>query len=473
MSLTIEFLGAFDSVTGSRTLVTYRHQSWLIDCGQFQGNQAMRQRNREPFEPSPASLTGVILTHAHVDHTGYLGCLCKQGFNGKIHATEGTVDLTRILLLDAAHLEEDFAARSNDSGKSSHKPATPLFTTEDAEFALRKLSPASRNTWIPLANGLSLRFTRSGHIIGSSFVELACETDDGPFTVVFSGDLGNGRSHLLRGPDVIHGADLLVMESTYGDRLQPRTDSLKHLAEVVNRTYARGGVLVIPAFAVGRAQELTYMLRLLEDAKAIPIAPVILDSPMAASAMGICLRHAEDHILDPQTDNDGEALKPAQFDVTGSPDESMLACMRDGPMTVISASGMLNGGRILQHLKARLPSPKNTVLFCGYQAAGSKGRYLQENSAPLATLRIYHQEVPIAAEMLTLEALSSHGDYQDIIDWIARMDKAPPDILLNHGEPAVQLDLAKRLRDRFGSRVTPSCERRKYTFADGKRVRSR
>ncbi|MEN9833911.1 MAG: hypothetical protein RL011_104 [Pseudomonadota bacterium] len=455
MSVKIKFLGAADTVTGSCSLIEYRGRRILVDCGLFQGAKPIRERNWSKFQPDPSSIDTVILTHAHLDHCGYLPRLGSQGFKGKVITTPGTRDLSEIILRDAAWLEEESAKYANETGYSNHKPALPLFTVDDAENVLERFVTEPRHQWISLGDGINLRFLRAGHIIGASLVQLAFDLDGQQKTVTFTGDLGNGRSHILRGPDQLNETDILVLESTYGDREQPRTSGLDALAEVVKRTVARDGVLLIPAFAVGRAQEVTYMLRLLEDRGQIPSVPVILDSPMARSAMAICLKHPEDQVLDSAFHGSVEPLLPRQFEALVSADESMLACMRSGPMIVISASGMLSGGRILHHLKARLSSEQNTVLFTGYQAEGSKGRYLQEQAVKEGSVRIHHQEVPVRAEVVTLHHLSSHVDQLDIIAYIERIRRLPKQILINHGVPEAQEALAKLLRRRFAVDARP------------------
>jgi metallo-beta-lactamase family protein len=256
----------------------------------------------------------------------------------------------------------------------------------------------------------------------------------------------------------------LVLESTYGDRLQPRGSSLRALAEVAARTFARGGVLVIPAFAVGRAQELTYMLRLLEDQGTIPAVPVILDSPMSVAATGICLKHPEDQVLGSAFAGPGDPFRPKLFEVAESADQSMLACMRDGPLVVISASGMLNGGRILHHLKARLADPRNTILFTGYQAEGTKGRFLQDNAGSLAALRIHHADVQLAAEVVTLDHLSAHADQADLLAWLAKMERRPKFIVLNHGASSAQSALAAKIRENLGIPVHLASEEHDYAL---------
>ncbi len=445
----LEFLGAKDTVTGSRTLLTYRGKKWLIDCGLFQGDKAKRERNWAPIGPELRGISGVILTHAHLDHCGFLPRLCQAAYSGRIHATTGTVDLAEILLRDAAHLEGEAARYANESGYSNHRPAQPLFTEADAERAIRQLVGHSRDRWIPLEEGLMIRFVRAGHIVGASFVQVSLDTGDGTKVLTFSGDLGNSRSLILRGPEFVHSTDVLVIEGTYGDKLQPRVDALAAFAEIVRRTVNRQGVLVIPAFAVGRAQEITYMIRLLQDHGAIPAVPVILDSPMAASAMRIALNHPEDLVVSSGFSGSAYAFHPRNFEVAQSPDESMLACMRAGPMIVISASGMLNGGRILHHLKARLPDERNTVLFTGHLAEGTKGRFLQDNAGKAETLRIHHQPVPIEAEVVSLDCLSSHADWDDTLNWLQHIAQKPSHLFINHGEPAAQDALAARVLERF------------------------
>lgn len=465
MSLSLSFLGAADTVTGSRTLVSFRGHRWLVDCGLFQGAKPVRDRNWARFAPEPESLDGIILTHAHLDHSGYLPKICREGFKGRILATEGTSALCQILLRDAAWLEEESAKFANETGYSHHKPALPLFTVEDAELALTRFAPQARHQWIDLGEGMSLRYLRAGHIIGASLVQLAFDLGGSHKLVTFTGDLGNGRSYLLRGPDQLGETDILVLESTYGDRLQPRTSPLTALAEVVKRTAARQGVLVIPAFAVGRAQEVTYMLRLLEDRQLIPSIPVILDSPMATSAMEICRRHSEDQVLDSAFHGSSEPFLPRHFEVSATANDSMLSCMRSGPLIVISASGMLSGGRILHHLKRRLPDARNTVLFTGYQAEGSKGRYVQEQAVKAGNVRIHHEEIPVEAEVVTLDHLSSHVDQDDIVAYIERMRKLPKQIFVNHGAPAAQVALANVLRQRFGVSVQCVSEQAKVNLA--------
>ncbi len=429
----INFLGGVDSVTGSKTLVQFHNYKFLVDCGLFQGDKNLRLRNREEFPIPPSEIDAVFLTHAHIDHSGYLPRLIKDGFKGPVYCTPGTLDLCRILLLDTAYLEEETARYANQSGYSNHKPALPLFDISDAEKSLRQLVPLERSQWHPIFKDAHVRFIRSGHIIGSSCVQFSFNVNDHMKIVTFSGDVGHERSFVMKGPESISETDVLVLESTYGHRLHPKIDVLGEFARIANHTFAEDGVLVIPAFAVGRAQEVMYLIRYAEEKKLIPKVPVILDSPMSAEALQIFMKHPDDHILSSKFSDVTGHLRPAKFEISVTSDESMLACMRDGPMVVISASGMLNGGRILHHLKRRLIEKSNTILFSGYQAEGTKGRYLQDHHSTGEMIRIHHREIPIYARVENLDSLSSHGDYQEMIRWIKNFASQPKKIFLNHG----------------------------------------
>jgi metallo-beta-lactamase family protein len=460
MPVSLSFLGAADGVTGSRCLVEFEKYKWLIDCGLFQGPKEVRDRNREPLYPHPEKIDRILLTHAHLDHSGYLPRFFREGYNGEIVCTEGTADLCRILLRDAAYLEEEFARYANETKYSHHNPAIPLFTAEDAEYAIGFLKPHPRDKWFDLAAGVRFRFLRGGHIIGASLVQLEFANEFRTKILTFSGDLGHQRSFILRGPQEDIETDFLVIEGTYGSRQHPKTDVLDEFSEIYRRTMARAGVLVIPAFAVGRAQEVTYMIRLLEDQRRIPVVPVVLDSPMAVSAMEVCLNHHEDRLAGGRHAG-GSEFKPQLFEISASPDQSMLTCMRDGPMVVISASGMLSGGRILHHLKRRLPDERNTILFCGYQAEGTKGRFLQENAGKLEALRIHHSPVTVAAEIATINQLSAHADQSELLDWLGRMRKLPKRVIVNHGTPEAQQALAELIKERFGIDASPANQFRK------------
>lgn len=421
----------------------------------------MRERNRRTFPTDPSTIDGVILTHAHLDHSGFLPRLVKEGFSGPIYCSKGTFDLVSVLLKDAAHLEEEFARYANETGYSSHKPAIPLFTRHDVDQVTPLLHPLDRHHWTNLSDSLSFRLLRAGHIPGASMVEVALAGEK-PRRLVFSGDLGNDRLTTMKEPEPLPDCEVLILESTYGDRLQNRVDPQEELAAVIKDTYKNKGVLVVPAFAVGRSQEMIYLIKLLEDKGMIPSMPVVLDSPMAIEATKTFLAHPEDHSLD-QTSSQ-TPLYPKKFETSITADDSMLHTMGDGPKIVISAAGMLSGGRILHHLKHRLPDETNTVLFTGYQAVGSKGRYLQENASSLGNIRIHGKEVSIEAKIITLDCLSSHQDYQDILEYLGRSAKKPKKIILNHGSEAAQLALAKRIQDAYGIDVSCAINRREYSL---------
>ncbi|MBS1983235.1 MAG: MBL fold metallo-hydrolase [Bdellovibrionales bacterium] len=449
MSIQIEFLGAAGNVTGSRTLIRFEGKRYLVDCGLFQGSKELRARNWEPFVKDAASLEAAILTHAHLDHSGYLPRLKREGFKGKVFATHGTTDLANVLLRDAAKLQEEDAEYANRTGHSRHKPAFPLFTVKDAEAVLAQFAPQLRDEWLRIDRNLGLRFIRAGHIVGASFVQLSFGMGNESRLVTFSGDIGHSRSKVLRGPDDLAETDVLILESTYGNRKHPTDkEASADLADIASRTFARGGVLVIPAFAVGRAQELIYLLRMLEDEGRIPSVPVILDSPMSVTATEIFLRHTEDHIYPAAFDE--RSFYPKQFRATQSQDESFGACMMDGPAVVISASGMLSGGRVLHHLKKRLPDEKNTVLFVGYQAEGSKGRFLLEQGKKVGSIRIHHQEVAVEAEIASIEGLSAHADADEMIAWLSHFKRPPMKVFLNHGVAESAKALEAKIRTHCG-----------------------
>jgi len=450
MSITLDFLGAAGTVTGSKTLLRFNGQNHLVDCGLFQGPRELRNRNWLPFSPPAKTVDSVLLTHAHLDHAGYLPKLAKEGFRGPIHASEGSADLCEILLLDSAHLQEEDAAYANRTKYSNHNPALPLYDTDDAKQALGLLRTHPREQWFQVGKGVQAKFIRSGHIIGSSIVQVSIMVGENPRLVTFSGDLGHARSRTLKGPVDVLETDVLVIESTYGDRAHPRTDPLEALAEIALRTFQRKGVLIIPAFSVGRSQEVLHLFRLLEDAGSIPKVPVILDSPMSNAATRIFLKHPEDSPLASSFIGRGDNFLPRGFEPVVSVDSSMMACMRDGPMVVISAAGMLNGGRILHHLKHRLPDKKNTVLFVGYQAEGTKGRFLQDQGQSMGTMRIHHEEVAVEAEICSIQNLSAHGDAQDLVEWIGRFEKKPSQIFVNHGTGPAAEALATRITQTLG-----------------------
>jgi metallo-beta-lactamase family protein len=446
----IKFLGAAHTVTGSRTVCSHGNYKFMVDCGLFQGPKAIRDRNWNPVLEA-SSIQSIILTHAHIDHSGYIPRLFKDGFKGPVYCTPATRELCKVLLMDAAHLLEEDALFANQSGYSGHQPALPLFTTSDAKRALDRFEPVEREKWTKLNGELSFRFLRSGHILGSSFVQVNCDDNgNGSKSILFSGDLGNGRSLILKPPITGIECDALVLESTYGNRAHTRLTPELALAPIINRIVARKGVLVIPAFSVGRTQEVLFLVRKLEESGAIPKIPVYVDSPMANHATEIFMRFPEDHLPFFQSGHYQSTLCPSSFSAVGTAQESMVLTMKEGPMIVISAAGMLSGGRVMHHLKRRLPDERNAVLFVGYQAEETKGRLLQNG---IRELRIHHQNIPVRAEILTLDGLSAHADSNDLVDWVGGLRKIPSRIFLNHGDNGGPEALAQSLEKRFGVRA--------------------
>jgi metallo-beta-lactamase family protein len=421
----LQFLGATDTVTGSKYLIQHDKSKVLVDCGLFQGYKLLRLRNWAPPPVKPSSIDAVILTHAHIDHSGYLPLLARQGFRGKVFCTPTTYDLCRILLPDSGHLQEEEAEYANRHKLSRHKEALPLYTRDDALQCLKLFHPVPCGTdWQPVP-GLHARMAPSGHMAGSSFVRL----DDGSRSILFSGDIGRPNDLVLKPPVQMDGADYLVVESTYGDRPHKNSDPLLELGKVINRTASRGGVVVIPAFAVGRAQSLLHCIQLLKAQGVIQDIPVYLNSPMAASAMQVYMKHKSELRL---TAAECTALAHAAH-IVQTPEESRLLNARHGPMVIVSASGMATGGRVLHHLKAFAPDKRNTILFAGYQAGGTRGALIA-GGAP--SVRIFGEDVPIRAEVAMLDDLSAHADAAEIVGWLRGFKAPPKQTFITHGEPA-------------------------------------
>ena len=432
--MNLTFLGATGTVTGSKYLLREGGSSILVDCGLFQGYKDLRLRNWAPLPVPPASIDAVILTHAHLDHSGYLPLLARSGFRGKVYCTQGTYDLCKILLPDSGYLLEEEAEFLNRHQLSKHKPALPLYTRDDAVRCLKLFRPVKTgDTWRP-AVGLAASMSRSGHMPGSSFVRI----DNGSRSILFSGDIGRPVDMVLKPPARPDGADYLVVESTYGDRQHGGNDVLAQLADVVNRTAKRGGVVVIPAFAVGRAQTMLHCLRLLKDRGAIGDMPIYLNSPMAAAATQVYYDHLDELRLSRE---DCEAMARAAT-IVETPDESRLLNRRHGPMVIVAASGMVTGGRVVHHIKAFAPDKRNTILFAGFQAGGTRGATIV---AGAPTVRIHGEDVPVRAEVATLDTLSAHADGAEIVEWLRGFKSAPRQTFITHGEPAAADALRQRI----------------------------
>lgn len=434
MTMNLQFLGATGTVTGSKYLLRRGRDSVLVDCGLFQGYKQLRLRNWAPLPVDAASISAVALTHAHIDHSGYLPLLVKQGFKGKVYCTQATLELCAILLPDSGHLQEEEAAYANRHAFSKHKPALPLYTRDDAQRSLKQLEAVEFGHAFEPAPGLRTSLWPAGHMLGSAFVQF----EDGERSILFSGDIGRPDDLLLAAPTPMAGADYLVTESTYGDRLHERSDVLLKLAEVVNRTIARGGAVVIPSFAVGRAQSLLYAVHLLKQRQAIPNLPVYLNSPMAVDATTVYRRHRDEHRLNAA---ECEAMCHAAT-IINTPEESIALNTRQGPMIIIAASGMATGGRVIHHLKSFAPDHRNTILFAGFQAGGTRGAAMLGGAT---TIRIHGEDVPLRAEVAMLDNLSAHADAGEILDWLKRFSKKPLRTFITHGEPAAADALRLRI----------------------------
>lgn len=441
-TMQLQFFGAAETVTGSRTVVDAGGVRALVDCGLFQGWKTLRLRNRAPFPVPPSSIDAVVLTHAHLDHSGYLPALVRDGFAGAIHATSGTAELLGLLLPDSAHLQEEEAEHARRKGYSRHQHPTPLYTTADAELALERVT--THPTGAPFALGtepgvIEAAFHPAGHILGAAQARLR----HGDRTVHFSGDLGRSDDALMLPPRALEPADVVVVESTYGDRAHPHVDPERELAEVLDRVLRRGGVVIVPAFAVGRAQTLLLHLARLKRRGQIPDVPVYLNSPMAVDATAMYRAHRDELRI---PDADYEAMHEVARMVR-TVDDSKLLNLRGGPMIIISASGMVTGGRVLHHLIAYGDDPANAILLTGYQAGGTRGAAL---AAGADHLRIFGRDRPIRAEVVPLSSMSAHADADAIIDWLRPGLGPATRIVLNHGEPEAIDRLRRRIADELG-----------------------
>jgi metallo-beta-lactamase family protein len=442
---TLTFLGATGTVTGSRYLLETDQDKILVDCGLFQGLKKNRLRNWDPFPVPPAEIDRVLLTHAHIDHSGYLPRLCKQGFTGKVHCTHATRDLCEIMLRDSAYLQEEDAFWANKKGFSKHKPALPLYTIEDAEKALSYFDPVYYRQEVVVSEALRVKFRDAGHILGSSFVDAMLTAGDQERKLVFSGDLGRPARPILRDPVQVFEVDYLVLESTYGNRLHENEWPQEKLAQVINESVERGGVLIIPSFAVGRTQELLFTIRELEDKNEIPSLTIYVDSPMAINVTGVFEKHKADFDLQARKlEMTGtHILQPKELKFTKSAEESKRINEKTRGAIIISASGMVSGGRILHHLKYRLPDPKNTVLFIGYQGEGTRGRTLVEGNP---TVKIHGEKVPVKAKIESISGFSAHADYSEILAWLTGFNRPPLKTFIVHGEPEASKALADRIK---------------------------
>lgn len=446
----LTFLGAAGTVTGSKYLVDVDSSRFFVDFGQFQGLKSLRLRNWDTLPVPPGSIDSVVLTHAHIDHSGMLPRLVSNGFGGRIFCTAGTSDLCKLVLPDSGHLNEEDARRANAGRYSKHSPALPLFTEADAYETLARLQPFGFNRPMPIVPGIEAEFINAGHLLGSAYARIRRQDGKGG-TILFGGDLGRYGRPVLPDPSPGAECDVLLVESTYGNREHAPDDGGAELAEIVNDTVARGGKLIIPSFAIGRVEEVLYWLKHLEDDKRIPVLPVYVDSPMAVKALGYYRAHLDE--LDPDVRparREVCAFCTARFEPVESARESKGVVSRRGPAIIIAASGMATGGRVLHHLADGLPDPANTVLFVGYQAAGTRGRKLIEGATEV---KIFGRHVPVNARVTKLNAMSAHADANEILRWLGTFPKAPATTYLVHGEPPAQAALKERIERELGWNV--------------------
>jgi metallo-beta-lactamase family protein len=449
----LQFLGAAGVVSGSRHLLHAPASRVLVDCGLFQGQRELRDRNWEPFAVPPKSIDAVVLTHGHIDHSGFLPRLTREGFSGPIFMTPATADLLGLLLFDSAKCQAEDAMYANRKGFSKHHPALPLYDDTDVSRTLRLVKTVPRGQWFEPAPGVRCRFHEAGHMLGSSFIETEVATGlpgGGTVRIVFSGDVGRYDAPLYKDPVSPPPCDYLVLESTYGDRDHPVIDPLTELETVTREAIDRGGLMLVASFAIGRAQQLVYLLRILMASGRLPEVPIWVDSPMAVDAMEVFRRHGREHDFSEAIDAGAVGVLQSPFvRLSKTANDSKSINAHDGPGIVIASSGMMNGGRILHHLARRLPDPRTTVLVAGYQAAGTRGRTLIDRAK---TLRIHGRDIPVKAVVRRIDALSGHADRREIDRWLGRLPP-PRRTFLVHGEPPAARGMAEFLRESRGWEV--------------------
>jgi metallo-beta-lactamase family protein len=447
----LRFLGGVQTVTGSKTLITTGKHRFLVDCGLFQGIKDLRLRNWRKLDVNARELTAVLLTHAHLDHSGYLPLLVKQGFRGRIYCSSPTRDLAEVILLDSAHLQEEDAEFANRAGFSKHHPAEPLYTQKDVKEALSRFHCVGSGDWETLPGGAKFRLLPSGHILGSTFIEF--ESDDKK--VVFSGDLGRQNPLLYPAPTRIDSADCLVLESTYGDRTHHFADPKAELALAISEAVSKRGQLIIPSFAVGRVQDLLFLLSQLKAESQLPAVPIYLDTPMGMRATEIFESHPNWHSLNR---NEVDAMWEV-VSVVQSQQQSIEIMRAEGPAIVIAGSGMVSGGRVLHHLANHLSDPKTSVLLVGYQAAGTRGRLLRDG---ISEIKIHGKYIPVRATIREISGLSAHADQSETLKWLSGFKSHPSMMLINHGEPQASDALRVKVKDVLGWRCEVPAQDQEY-----------
>jgi metallo-beta-lactamase family protein len=454
MNVRLKFLGAAQSVTGSKYLLEIDKQKILIDCGLFQGQKELRLRNWERLPVDPATIHTVILTHAHIDHIGYLPRLVKDGFRGKIICTHATEDLMKIMLQDAAKLQEEEAAFAFKLGYSKHNKPEPLFTEKDVQEVLPMVDSVRFNKAVKILNHVSVCFYNSGHILGSAIVELTFNSQKQVKRIVFSGDLGRYNDAIMLPPEAIEHADVLLVESTYGDRLNPADQIDNDLSQIINEAVMHQGVIVVPAFAVGRTQTLIYHFHQLMEQKRIPKLPIYIDSPMAINVTDLYERHSYNHKIQVERQHNQliSIFDSSHIHFCTTRESSKALNDLKSSAIIISASGMVTGGRILHHLFHRLRNENDTIFFAGYQAEGSRGRRIQDGE-PM--VKIFGEEVPVKCHVKTINGLSAHADQEELLQWLDNFKESPKLTFITHGEIASANTLAEKLKAKNWNTVVP------------------
>lgn len=435
----LQFLGATGTVTGSKYLLQSNGKNILVDCGLFQGFKQLRLRNWNPLPFNPKDIDAVILTHAHIDHSGYLPLLVKNGFKGPVYCTSGTRDLCEVLLLDSAKLQEEEATYMNKHNFSKHKPALPLYTLDDAECCLQLFQIVDYQSELQLGDSLKFKMLPAGHIIGAAMVYI----NNADTSILFTGDIGRQNDLLLNAPTIVKNADYLIVESTYGNRTHDPADPLDKLGDIINRTIQRGGKVIIPTFAVGRAQSLLYCIHLLKKNNVIPNdLPVYLNSPMAVEATAIFDNHPGEYRL--TTEQTAAMCRTAH--IVADVEESKKLNLRKDPMIILAGSGMATGGRVVHHLKAFAPDARNTILFSGFQAGGTRGAAMLDGASEI---KIHGEYVPVRAEVAVINNLSAHADANEILTWLKHFQAAPKQTFITHGEPVAADALRVKIEEQL------------------------
>ncbi len=447
----LQFLGATGTVTGSKFLLASNNKSWLIECGLFQGLKELRQRNWRDFPFDAKTLEAVVLTHAHIDHSGFLPVLTKRGFRGNVLASSSTVELCKVLLPDAGYLQEEDARFAAKKGFSKHSPPLPLYTYADAVESLNYLKPIPDRQWHQLADNIRLMLRPAGHILGSRFINVSVDEAKRHFNILFAGDIGGYDALIAVDPGKVKSVTYLVLEATYGDRLHEQEDVFARFEKMINKTVERGGKFIIPAFAVGRTQEILYILRKLEKENRLPDVPIYLNSPLAIDATEVYTNFMQEHNFFNNGTATMEAFRPSRLKMVHDAKDSKALNNLKEPAIIISSSGMMTGGRILHHLKAYLPDPRTTLVVTGFQAEGTRGRAILDGAK---SVKIHGEAVGVNAEIEFVESLSAHGDWKDIMRWLKGFETPPKMTFLVHGEKDSLENLKAKIEDELNWKVT-------------------